>query len=97
MDKPRILVDFNELAGNIVLLSQGDTKMDSGGNLITFREGMAISVYDENEENGDQDNLLADGIAVLNPLAKDHPAWAHVKWCCRIDENGIRHESDFRG
>ena len=97
MDKPRISVDFNELAGNIVLLSKGDTRMDSEGNLITFQEGMAISVYEENIEDGKPDNLIADGIAVLNPLIKEHPAWAHVKWCCLIDKNGVRYESDLRG
>ena len=95
MDKPRIPVDFNELAGNIVLLSQGDTKTDAEGNLISFHEGMAIRVYEENEENGEPDNLIADGIAILNPLIKEHPAWAHVKWCCRIDTNGIRYESEL--
>ena len=94
MDKPRIPVDFNELAGNIVLLSQGDTKMDSDGNLITFYEGMPISIYEENEENGKPDNLVADGIAIHNPLVDEHLPWAHVKWCCRIDENGLRWESD---
>ena len=96
MDIPRISVDFNELAGNIVLLSKGDTKTDSEGSLITFHEGMTVSVYDENEENGKPDNLIADGIAIPNPLVKEHPAWAHVKWCCRIDKNGVRYESDLR-
>ena len=95
MDKPRIPVDFNELAGNIVLLSQGDTKMDSDGNLITFHEGMDISIYEENEEDGKPDNLVADGIAILNPLVEAHPSCAHVKWCCRMDENGIRWESEL--
>ena len=95
MDKPKIPVDFNELAGNIVLLSQSDTKADSDGNLITLHEGMWVTVYDEDEEDGQPDNLIAEGIVVLNPLVKEHPAWAHVKWCCRIDQNGIKHESEF--
>ena len=97
MDKPKIRVDFNELAGNIVLLSQSDTKTDSDGNLVTLHEGMWVTVYDEDEEDGQPDNLIAEGIVVPNPLVKEHPAWAHVKWCCRIDQNGIKHESDLSG
>ncbi|MCL2149083.1 MAG: hypothetical protein FWH47_07095 [Methanomassiliicoccaceae archaeon] len=95
MDKPRIPVDFNEVAGNIVLLSKGDSRTDSAGRRIVFQEGMPVSVYEENEEDGRPDNLIADGVAVLNPLAAEHPMWAHVKWCCRMDGNGIRYESDI--
>ena len=101
MDKPRIYVDFNEMAAHdIVLLSQEDYKEDSDGNIITFYEGMPVSIYsgdaDLVEGEWQPDNLIADGIATRCDLSKISPDWV-VKWCCRIDENGIRHESDLRG
>jgi hypothetical protein len=79
-----------------VLLSANDAKKDSAGNLIRFYEGMPVSVYEENAEDGEPDNLIADGIAASGSAIKINPYWAHVKWVCLIDENGIRHESDLR-
>lgn len=97
MDKARIYVDFNELvAHDIVLLSKDDTKIDSQGNIITFYEGMSVSIYsDDVSDNGEVDNLIAEGIAIKQDLS-NHPNWQHVKWCCRIDLNAIIHESDLR-
>ncbi|MDR1390718.1 MAG: hypothetical protein LBJ31_12180 [Treponema sp.] len=96
MDKPRIYVDFNEMVtGNIVLLSKDDTKSDSNGNIITFYEGMSVSIYSDDEEDGKPDNLIADGTVIKYNLHKQK-YWNHVKWCCKIDENGIRHESDIK-
>ena len=95
MDKPRIYVDFNEMVTDkIVLLSKDDIKKDSIGNVITFYEGMPISIYSDNEENGKQDNLIADGIAIKYDL-REYKIWNHIKWYCKIDENGIRYESDL--
>jgi len=97
VDKPRIYVDFNEMvdnkAGIMVLLSKNDRKKDSAGNIVTFYEGMPVSIYSDDEEDGKPDNLIAEGIATQYDLSA-HPHWAHVKWCCLIDKNGIRHESD---
>jgi hypothetical protein len=96
MDKARIYVDFNEMVtGNIVLLSKDDTKIDSDGNIIKFYEGMPISIYSDDEENGLTDNLIADGIATKYDLG-NNKYWNHVKWCCKIDNNGIRHESSLK-
>jgi len=97
MDKARIYVDFNELVDyNLVLLSKDDTKTDSHGNIIAFYEGMPISIYsDDISDNGEIDNLVAEGIAIKQDL-NNHVSWQHVKWCCRIDLNGIMHESDLR-
>lgn len=66
MSKARIYVDFNELVtDNIVLLSKNDTKADSQGNIITFYEGMPVSIYSEDiSDNGQVDNLVAEGIAI---------------------------------
>lgn len=66
MDKARIYVDFNELVDeNTVLLSKDDTKTDTDGNIITFYEGMPVSIYsDDLDDNGKEDYLIAEGIAV---------------------------------
>ncbi|MDR2547054.1 MAG: hypothetical protein LBC96_06010 [Lachnospiraceae bacterium] len=96
MDKPRIYVDFNEMVNNsIVLLSKDDSKIDSTGNIIKFYEGMPVSIYSDDQENGEIDNLIADGIAIKYDLSK-YKCWNHVKWCCQIDEKGIMHESDLK-
>ncbi|MDR2918047.1 MAG: DUF5984 family protein [Tannerella sp.] len=86
LDKPRILVDFNELIEeDLILLSQKDTKADSAGNEISFCEGMPVGIYsDDNlDENDHIDCIIADGTAIRTP-----PEWqqnyGHVKWCCRI-------------
>lgn len=95
MNKPRIYVDFNEmLEHNLVLLSKDDSKVDSAGNMITFYEGLPISIYSDDIGNdGEMDNLVADGIVELNI----NKGWsAYVKWCCRINELGIKHESDLK-
>jgi hypothetical protein len=95
MNEARIYVDFNEMVTNdIVLLSKGDTKANSCGTPITFYEGMPVSIYsDDVDENGNKDNLIAEGIAVKYDLS-NYSCWKHVKWCCKIDENSIIHESD---
>jgi hypothetical protein len=97
MDKPRIYVDFNEmLDGNIVLLSVKDLKMDSEGNIIKFHEGLPVYIYsDDFDENLNEDNLIANGFAIKYDLSKDKH-WSHVKWCCKIDNIGIIHESDLK-
>ena len=96
MEEARIYVDFNEMVtGNIVLLSKNDTKSDSKGNIITFYEGMPVKIYSDDIEDGKPDNLIADGIAIKYDLSSKK-YWNHVKWCCKIDGNGIRHESDIK-
>lgn len=95
MKEPRIYVDFNEMLDNdLVLLSKTDSKHDSDGNLVFFKEGMSIQIYtDDVDENGNQDNLIAEGMVEVNTVKKG--AWGSIaKWNCRINKNGIRHESD---
>lgn len=97
VDKARIYVDFNEMVDhNTVLLSEDDSKIDSQGNVITFYEGMPVSIYsDDVSDNGQEDNLIADGTATKKNLSKD-PYWQKIKWCCQINSDGIKHESDLR-
>lgn len=93
MSKARLYVDLNELVtDNIVLLSKDDSK----GTIITFYEGMPVSIYSEDiSDNGQVDNLVAEGVAIKKDLSS-YPNWQHVKWCCQIDSNGIIHDSDLR-
>lgn len=93
MDRPRLRVDFNEmLEGNLVLLAKEDAKADSTGVKVHLHEGLRVHIYDEDEDDmGQPDNLIADG--VVEPCQAG--GWASsAKWCCRIDERGIRHMSD---
>ncbi|WP_282628371.1 hypothetical protein [Empedobacter sedimenti] len=94
MKEARIYVDFNEmLEEDLVLLSKEDSKLDSAGNLVNFYEGLNVRIYmDDEDEAGNADNLIAEGIVEKNTITE---AWGSAaKWNCRIDKNGIYHESD---
>jgi hypothetical protein len=91
----RISVDFNEMVEpDLVLLSKTDTRTDSSGATIVLSEGLPVRLYDEElGADGQPDNLLADGVVERN---KNDLSWTSpAKWCCRIDGNGIRHESEL--
>jgi hypothetical protein len=93
MHTSRIYVDFNEMPSNDeVLLSQGDTTADALGNLVVLIEGMRLAVYsDDQDENGEPDNLIAEGVALRN----HHGGWTNTaRWLLKVNERGIRHESD---
>ena len=66
MKKARIYVDLNEMVtDDIVLLSKGDTKVDSMGSIITFYEGLPVSLYsDDASDSGETDNLIFEGTAI---------------------------------
>ena len=91
--KPKIEVDFNELIGNNqILLSQTDFRKDVYGNDISLTEGLEIDIFDvDYDDNNERDDIVASGVVTQckNPLYK------HVKWCCEIDSNWIRHMSDL--
>ncbi len=93
MSMPILYVDFNQMIKpDIVLLSKDDYKADINNELVLLKDGLKVAVTDKDlDENGNIDNLIAIGVVELN-LTK---GWGErVKWCCRIDENGIRHESE---
>lgn len=83
----RVYVDFNELlAEDVVLLSQGDTKLDRDGYTVALFEGLQLGVYSDDNE---PDDIIADGVVVNN-----RSGWsAHVKWLLVIDARGIRYEA----
>lgn len=95
MDRPRLYVDFNEmLDANLVLLSKCDFKTDSDGQKIWLHDGLKVYLYMEDiNDNGEKDNLIAEGVVVKN----HHEGWGKTaKWCCLINNNGIRHEKDAK-
>ena len=95
MNRLRLYVDFNELIEpNLVALSRDDTKVAVTGEKVLLREGLAIEVYsDDVSDKGEPDNLIASGHVERNSKS----GWAnYIKWCCRIDNEGIRHESDLK-
>jgi len=94
MNRSQFYVDFNEMPEpDLVLLSKSDIKLDSQGNAVSLEEGMSIDVFmDDLDAAGNVDNLIAAGVVELN-RSDD---WSrHVKWCCRIDEKGIRRQSEL--
>jgi hypothetical protein len=95
MNRPKLYADFNELIeSNLVALSKDDTRFALTGDAILLRDGLAIEVYsDDVNDKGEPDNLIASGVVERNSKTD----WSsHIKWCCRIDSNGIRHESDLK-
>ena len=49
---------------------------------------------DDVDSNGNEDNLIADGIVIKHDLNK-YPWGEHVKWCCRFNRNSWMNESDL--
>lgn len=97
MKEPRIYVDFNEMIeDDLVLLSKTDLKEDSKGNFVEFKEGMKVKIYmDDTDDNNREDDIIADGIVEENTYAEKFSWTSEAKWNCRIDKNGIYHESDI--
>jgi hypothetical protein len=84
LDRPRIVVDFNEMVEqDVVLLSRDDWREDSSGIIVRLRDGLRVFLYmSDASESGEPANLLATGVVEQND-AKD---WSSaVKWRCRID------------
>jgi hypothetical protein len=94
--RPLFYVDFNELMEfDVVLLSQTDIKKDVNGNAVRLVEGLSIAIFsDDIGADGQPDNLVADGVVIRNKYTGSFP---HVKWCCLISPEGIRHQSDLIG
>jgi hypothetical protein len=96
-ERPLFNVDFNELMDfDVVLLSQTDIKKVARGNDVQLVEGLPIAIYSDDNigADGKPDNLVAEGVVIRNEYVDPFP---HVKWCCRISPEGIRHQSDLTG
>jgi hypothetical protein len=90
----RVRADFNGLFGELLCLSHEDTCKDVDGNLVALRNGMLLIAFEEDvDEHGNRDDLIASGI--VEPSAP----WLRCngsRWALRIDQNGVRHESDLQ-
>ena len=89
----KLRADFNGLFGQVLCLSHEDTAVDEHGNAVTLAEGMHVTAFDEDMEDGQRDDLIASG------RVERSPEWLSCRgsrWILRIDENGVRHESDLR-
>ncbi|HLP11170.1 MAG TPA: hypothetical protein VK177_04500 [Flavobacteriales bacterium] len=96
MKTARIYVDFNEMVeDDLVLLAKDNFTIDSQGNRVELREGLKVDIYmDDIDDNDNPDNLIASGIVLPNNT--DIPWTKNALWLCRIDKDGIRHESDVQ-
>lgn len=94
MERKRLRADFNGLFGDILCLSHGDTCFDETGAIVHLSDGIAITAFDEDiDDDGNRDDLIASGIV------EPSPDWLQCngsKWILRIDENGVRNESDMK-
>jgi len=94
MIRSKILIDFNEMITccNLIKLSKTDFKKDINGNIIQLKEGMKITVVMEDlDEFGQRDDLIANGT-----VEKNNTGISKIcKWNIRIDEKGIRNESEL--
>ncbi len=89
--KPRVYVDFNEMIDfDLVLLSKYDFKLNSNCEQVEMIEGKKVDIYmDDKNVDGIEDNLIASGTIEKN----NSGVFQVAKWLCRIDKNGIQHES----
>jgi hypothetical protein len=89
----RLRADFNGLFGDLLCLAHRDTCDDFEGRPINLREGMLVTAYDQDsDESGNRDDLIASG------KVERSPDWLQCKgsrWAVKIDQNGVRHESDL--
>jgi hypothetical protein len=89
-----VQADFNGLFSELLCLSHKDFSLDFGGKRVELREGMILTAFDEDYDGGKRDDLFASGIV------EPSPEWLSCKgsrWVLRIDEDGVRHESEFLG
>src|SRR5438477_94281 len=88
----RLYADFNGLSGDILCLSHSDTSLDANGAVVELREGMLVTVFEEDvDDQGRRDDLVANG------TVERAPEWLrkhNSKWVLKIDRDGIRRESE---
>ena len=78
----------------MLCLSHRETCVGEKGQDVVVNEGMKVTAFDEDVgDDGNPDNLIASGV-VERP-----PEWLLCngsRWVLRIDQNGVRHESDLQ-
>jgi hypothetical protein len=95
LQTPRLRADFNGYFGAILCLSHGPSCRAEDGSEVFLEEGMIVTAYDEDlDENNQRDNLITTGVVEASP---ESLRCRGSVWCLRIDENGLRRESDLGG
>ena len=95
MNAVKLQADFNGLFGGLLCLSHGEDVCDAEGNKVILQAGMSVTAFDEDQDvNGNRDDLIASGTVEPSP---DSLRCLGSRWVLRIDEHGVRHESDLRG
>jgi hypothetical protein len=88
-----VQADFNGLFGRVLLcLSHEDFCTDHEGNRVELRAGMILTAFDENYEDGQRDDLFVSGVVEPSP---ERLACRGSRWVLRVDEDGLRWESDL--
>ena len=89
----RLQADFNGLFGDILCLSHSNTSVDENGAIVELRAGLVVTAFDQDEdERGERDDLVAGGTVERSPWSL---RCRGSKWILRIDNNGVRHESEI--
>ncbi len=92
MTTQRLRADFNGLFGELLCLSHSDSCADESGTEVRLEAGMIVTAFDEDsDDRGQRDDLMASGIVERSP---DWLACKGSRWVLRIDERGVRHQSD---
>ena len=90
---PRLSADFNGLFGDLLCLAHSDVCPDENGVEVLLQENMIATAYEEDEDvDGRRDDLVATGVVQRSP------EWLSCRgsvWCLKIDENGVRHQSQI--
>ena len=83
----RFTVDFNDmLESDLLMLSQTDLRQNIHGLPVLLHEGLSVEVQEENYyADGSHELLHARGVIEAHRTG----TWTHVKWCCRLDADGI--------
>lgn len=90
---PRLRADFNGVFGDLLCLSHGDACRDEGGNEVPLHAGMQVTVFEPDlDRDGRPDDLIASGVV------EPSPDWLQCngsRWVLRIDEHGVRNQSEL--
>lgn len=94
LQEPRLYADFNGCFGDILCLSHSDLCKTQDGREVALAEGMIVTAYDEDANDiGERDDLIATGVVERSP---ESLRCNGSVWCLRIDENGVRNESEIQ-
>jgi hypothetical protein len=89
---PRLRADFNGVFGDLLCLSHGDHSYAHAGNKVRLEAGMQVTAFDEDvDDDGQPDDLIASG--TVEPAPHDMQCTGS-RWVLRIEEHGIRHQSE---